>query len=301
MPDDEGLPLPPPPAVHPPTIRPGANDLDTQMVRDEFKNIAQSSADQVRPWADKLQAAAGHGGRLTVPHYDPAANGLLTPPKSVLDAAMGVDTNKTGMADMLTSVGRGMGYMFKHPVSSLWDESKVDQIKAAQQQFLADYGGVLDRMSNRIRDAKSALREMAGLMATSGISRMKLQEIMDAKATCGNAEYAAILRELDDTTDPERRAELEQQKAAMEEWMRQRDARIAAEKPTVDALSNRLSALADEMARQQAVLEDAGTSVRVPGGVDHVDPRSIDFARALRDLIAGSRARLDLALAGRSG
>lgn len=299
MPDDEGLP-PPAPPMAPSGPRPGANDLDTQMVRDEFHNIAQSSANQVGQWADKVRAAAAHGGRPTVPHFDPPRAGLLTPPKSVLDTAMGVDTNKTAMADMLTSIGRGMGYMFKHPVSSLWDESKVDQIKAAQQQFLAEYGGVLDQMSRRISDAKAAMREMAALMASSGVSRQKLQEIMDAKARCGNAEYADLLRELDDCTDPDRRAELERERASMEDWMRQRDARIAAEKPTVDSLSNRLAALDEEFARQRNLLEDAGTSVRVPGGVDHIQPEAIDFARALRDLIAGSHARIDLALSGRT-
>ncbi|MDP9325259.1 MAG: hypothetical protein M3O87_01810 [Candidatus Dormibacteraeota bacterium] len=306
MPDD-GLPLPTLPKKVPRIPKPGANDLDTGMVRDQFNQIASGSNDATSKWADKVADAAAKGGRLKVPSFNGDKAGLLTAPDSELDKAMGVDPRHTGVKDIIKSVGAGMGYMFSHPWTSFADPRAIDKIKAAQKQFLDEYSGTLTRMSEELGDVTRTFREIGDLMDKANFSRGKLEQLMKDKEACGADVYARINRDLDAATDPDQRAELQRQKADMEAWFKECDARIAREKPTVDGLGQRIDAMQNEMARQRQVIEDARWS-RGPGNMtttggriiesSHLSPESVDYARGLRDVLAGSRAGLDKAMNG---
>ncbi len=301
---DEGLPLPPPPVRRAPTVKPGADDLDVKMVRDAYNQIAGDSNEATQAWADKVTSAASRGAPLKAPEFKGQGPGLLSPVESELDKTMGVDINHTGVGDILKSVGSAMGYMFSHPYTSIKDASMIARIKEAQSQFLTDYAGPLTRMNEYIADAKGSFAAISNLLNSTNFARGRLDEIMKEKADCGNSAYAQLMDALDGTTDPDQRAELEKQKQKLDDFMKQRDSRIAREKPTVDGLASRVEAMENEVARQRDAIEDA-RSTRVPGNTTsggriidstHIKPEAVDFARGLRDVLAGSRARFDKAM-----
>lgn len=301
---DDGLPLPPAPVRKPSTPAPGANDLDVQMVREEFNKIANESNAATQKWGDKVGAAAAKGAPLRTPTFTGGGPGLLRPVDSELDGAMGVDPAHTGLADIVTSVAKGMGYMFAHPYTAIKDASMIARIKAAQQEFLADYAGPLTRMGEQMSAVTQSLGAVSDLLRSTNFLRGPLDQIMREKASCGDGAYADIVNALNNATDPDERAALQKQKDRADEFMRQRDARIDREKPTVDALGSRLSAMADEVARQQQAIENArrspGPTNTTSGGriIDstHIRPEAVDYARELRDMLAASRARFDTAM-----
>ncbi|MHB8576720.1 MAG: hypothetical protein ACYDCQ_15460, partial [Dehalococcoidia bacterium] len=103
------------------------------------------------------------------------------------------------------------------------------------------------------------------------------------------------------------RTALQQMKKSLNQWMNQRDIRILAERPTVDALGQRLTALDQAIVSQRQAFDDASLARRpvnttLNGQIvdsSHINPRALDYARNLRDLLASSRARLNAALSGR--
>jgi len=199
-----------------------------------------------------------------------------------------------------------MGYMFSHPYTSIKDASMIARIKEAQSQFLNEYVGPLTRMSEYMADAKASFAAISKLLDGANFARGSLDEIMKEKVDCGNSAYAQLMEAVDGTTDPDQRAELEKQKQKLDDFMKERDSRIAREKPTVDGLASREETMENEIARQRDAIEDA-RSTRVPGNTTsggriidstHIKPEAVDFARGLRDVLAGSRARFDRAMSG---
>jgi len=143
-------------------------------------------------------------------------------------------------------------------------------------------------------------------MSGTNFARGRLDQIMKEKSECGNSAYAALADALESTIDPEQRADLEKQRARLDEFMKQRDQRIAREKPTVDGLAARVEATETEVLNQRQAIEDAW---RTPSPVNttsggriidssHIRPEAVDYARGLRDVLAGSRARFDNAMSG---
>ena len=304
----EGLPPPPRPVFKPPTAPVGANDLDTSLVRDAYNQIATESNSAVAAWADKLQQARQADKPLKVPRFDTTGPGLLKTPDSELDQAMAVDPSKTDTGDMLKSVGSGMAYMFAHPWTAHADAQMINRVKAAQEDFLGNYSGTLTFMSEEMADVTKTLAALSAAMrsALTNLHRGRIDQIMNEKAACGNGAMNDLLDALDSTKDPQQRAELEKLKDELATWMNQRDSRLAKEKPTVDALAQRIEALADELAKEQQVIDDAkmsrGPSNTTSGNriVDstHIRPEAVDYARSLRNLLAGSRSAIDRALSG---
>jgi hypothetical protein len=309
MAEDEGLPIPPPPVRRTPTAKPGENDLDVKMVRDDYNQISADSNQATQAWADKVSNAAARGAPLKAPEFKGEGPGLLTPIESELDKTMGVDINHTEVLDILKSVGAGMGYMFSHPYTSIKDASMIERIKAAQAKFLADYPGPLTRMSEYLADVRQNFGAISDLLKGTNFSRGRLDQIMKEKADCGNSAYADLMNALDDTTDPEQRAALEKQRGRLDEFKKQRDGRIAREKPTVDGLASRVEAMENEVLNEREVIEEARRSrgpVNTESGgriIDstHIRPEALDFARGLRDVLSGSRARFDKAMSKGTG
>jgi hypothetical protein len=302
---DAGLPLPPR-VIHTPTVRPGANDLDPHAVVDRFNQIASDSNAATRQWADRVAQAAGWRNRLTPPQFDRSGPGLLTSPEEEIYGSMGVDINKTGLGDMLKSIGAGMGYIFKHPWTAFRDSQMVAAIEAAQAQFLRDYAGTLTFMSEELGTAAQSLGAISTLFEKADLGRGRLDDLMRRKAECGNDAYRALGDALDQETDPDRRAALEHMKARFDDWMGQRDARVAAEAPAISGLGDRLQAVTDAISQQRDAIAQArlsmGPSNTTSGGriVDstHIRPEAVDYARGLRNVLAGSRARLDAGMSG---
>lgn len=301
---DEGLPLPPAPVKKTPVAKPGANDLDVQMVRDQFNEIAANSNAATQQWADKVSSAAAKGAPLHAPQFKGGGPGLLSSVESELDQTMAVDPNKTGIGDMLKSVGAGMGYMFKHPFTSFKDASMIAKIKEAQAQFIHEYAGQLTRMSEYMADVTRSFGAITDLFNSTNFNRNALNDLMKQKAECGDSAYVHVANALNNSTDPDERAALQKQKQRMDEFMQQRDSRMAREKPTVDGLGNRVVAMEEEIGRQRQVIEEArrsrGPSNTTAGGriIDstHIRSEAVDYARELRDVLAGSRARFDKAM-----
>jgi hypothetical protein len=279
------------------------------MVRDEFNQIAADSNAATQAWADKVNSAAAKGATLKAPEFKAQGPGLLSPVESELDKTMGVDTNQTGILDMLKSVGAGMGYMFSHPYTSIKDASMIARIKEAQSQFLADYAGPLTRMSEQMADVTRSFGAIADLLKSTNFMRGPLDQIMREKAECGDSAFVDLMNALNNSTDPDERAALEKQKRRMDEFMQQRDSRIAREKPTVDGLAARVEAMESEVAKQQQAIDEArssrGPTNATSGGriIDstHIRPEAVDYARGLRDVLAGSRARFDKAMSNATG
>src|SRR3954470_19932473 len=111
------LEVPHVPNEKPPLPQPAADDLDTGMVQDQFHRIAGQAHDAAQPWANKIVDAIAKGAPLRAPSYTGARSSLLTPPKTELDTTMNVDINRTDIGSMLSSMGRGLGYVFEHPVT----------------------------------------------------------------------------------------------------------------------------------------------------------------------------------------
>jgi hypothetical protein len=234
---------------------------------------------------------------------------MLTRPDPEIYKAMGVDINKTGMTDIIKSVGGAMGYIFSHPWTTYKDSNMVDRIAAAQAQFLRDNADTLGSMDDEMSAVTQSLAAMADLFKKTDLQRGKLDELMNQKATCGNAVYNDLSNQIDQTSDPDRRAALERMRSQLDDWMRERDSRITNEQATVTGLGDRLDVLASEIARQRQAVEDARRSMgpvntTTSGGAildsSHIRPEAINYARGLRDLLAGSRARLDRAMSSGS-
>lgn len=308
---DEGLPLPTPPRHTPAVPKPGANDLDVKMIHDEFNRIAADSNQATQAWADKVGGAVAKGAPLKAPQFKGDGPGLLSSVESELDKTMGADPSHTGVADMLKSVASGMGYMFSHPYTSFKDAAMIARIKAAQAQFLTDYAGPLTRMSEQMADVTESFGVISDLLKNTNFMRGPIDQIMKEKAQCGDSAFVDLMNALNNSTDPDERAGLEKQKRRMDEFMQQRDSRIAREKPTVDGLAARVEAMEGEVAKQQQAIEDARrsrgpTNTTTPGGgkiIDstHIRPEAVDYARGLRDVLAGSRARFDKAMSNATG
>jgi hypothetical protein len=305
MADEEGLPLPAPKAA--PKAKPGADDLDVKMIRDEFNQIGATSSQAIQAHADKVTTAAQAGAPMKLPDFKGDGPGLLTNPESELYQAMKVDPKHTGVGDMLKSVGAGMGYMYSHPWTAYKDKKVIAQINVKQSEFIAQYTPQLTQMSEELATLTRSMTGLGQLLHDSagGFNRVKLDQIMKEKATCGDAELTELGAEVYDAKGDDK-VRLRKAYDDFQTWINQRDARIARERPVVEGLAGRVVALGDQCAAQFQVLDNAGRAhgpANTTGGgkiIDstHIRPESIDYARAQRDILAGSRARIDGALSG---
>lgn len=96
----------------------------------------------------------------------------------------------------------------------------------------------------------------------------------------------------------------------LDQWLNDRDARIAREEPEVDTLRERLARVNRALDQQTPTLVDAGnsrgpsnmTGSRTPGGpaevyeTTHNRPQAVEHVISLHDLLLGSRAALTNAL-----
>ena len=303
MTHDDGLPPPPTPAPRP-HVTPH-DDLSLDTVKDSLGWTAGNAKDATAPWAKAMATASQQGGPLGAPpSFKPDGLNPLSPVESMFEQAVGGDPSLKGM---LKGVGSGILTGIGHPISALTDQYQVSKMRDLQAQFLKKNDFWLRRLSEGLGEAKANMRALANLMDATSFDRGKLDQIMKRKKACGDGVRNQIDDALANAKTPEERAKLKAMKDDMDKWSAERDQRMKAEQPAIDAMNKKTDQFNAQLASQRGPMRAAAdsdgphneTGVDANGhpviyATDHIMPGAVQYSAGIRNTLLRARAGMGM-------
>jgi hypothetical protein len=305
MPDNDGLPLPPPPQPPPPSIA-RAQDIAPGSVNNSISSALQSANGSLGPFTAAVNASAAQSGGPQFPQFTPdPGGGILRPTQSLFEQSVGSDESLLGA---FKAVGGSIASAAR-PVAGITDEVQVAEIQAMQQQFLANHGKTLENLAGDQNSAQAAMRNLSKFMkdpSNFGVGTSPLRGLMAQKSQVGDDVAAQIADALDQTTDPDQRAQLQAMQNDMQNWMQDRDSRVASEQNEVNALTDRFNNLQSVTQQQIGSMDGAGRIVGPRNeytngqltGSTYADLGALNFMQSMQNFLVGSRGQVSRALGG---
>jgi hypothetical protein len=175
-----------------------------------------------------------------------------------------------------------------------------------QKQFLVDHAYDLTSLSERLSEARLAMRGLSNLMAAFDPKTSQFDDLLKKKKEEGRDLYQELLNALDNSDAPDEQQKLQAQKDQMDAWFKDCDDRVAQDQRQVDDLKGRLDKVyrvahdqADAMS--DAVLSDAPSNLTSNGVIvetTHTRPDAVAYVGNLRNSLIQSRIQMNGAMAG---
>jgi hypothetical protein len=284
-----------------------APDLPDGMVNNGIANMLRKAGG-----GDDLNIYNGVPQTPVRPTFQPFQSGGPDPlqhVQSVMEQAVGSDPSLLGT---IKAVAGAFSTAFGRPVATItdmlpsWLGGRLKQIEQMQKQFLADHNYDLTSLSDRLSEARQAMRGLSNLMSAFDPKTSQFDDIMKKKREEGRDLYQELLDALDNCDDPDEQQKLEAQKEQMDKWFKDCDDRVAKDQRQVDDLKSRTDkvfrvAHDQANAMSDAILADSPGNLTSDGVVvetTHTRPDAVQYVANLRTSLIQSRLQMNAAMAG---
>jgi hypothetical protein len=269
--------------------------------------VPKPDVPDVKSWLD---AVAGNHPDLRKWEGGLAGGGQKSPPTAPASTApAGFERQKTNIDQATDMFGEGnmvgavLTVLAPTPSTAV-SNYYAETINNWQREFVTNYGEVLRGMSENMQRITWEIDGMRPMFRNPPRAHSNLDAILEEKQKLGDDLLKEIGNRLRETNDPDERARLEDLYKQTQQWMRERDARVEAEKPRVRDLQQRMEKLG-EVAKSldkefdQASRESMKMVRYANNALHHAKPESAQFAYQLKQFLLGARGRLDAALRGK--
>ncbi|HMK11677.1 MAG TPA: hypothetical protein VK461_08860 [Acidimicrobiales bacterium] len=275
---DEGLAPPSPPPRRPPSI-PRDPGVSKGIVKDSLK------------WTKEATASAGgtrRGGSSDAPSFVQAGADPLKPISPEFEKVFTGSPLAAAWA-MLNSI--------QNPVTWATDTYQTYKNDAAQKAFIDQYGPTLDRMASDLKSVTLRLNDLAQQLrdAVPKLDTSKAEGIYGQKHHVGERALADIDSAYEGAS-PEDRNRLDNMKAELTAWMKDRDARLAAEQTDMRDLAASIGSAQREARLQSERIDKLTDQVMSASMGKQLSPQEWAFAAALRTYLQTSGWGMDRAI-----
>jgi hypothetical protein len=293
---DDGIGAPP---VLQPHRAPGLTPGSVQAIKVGTLNATlRETAHWDRALATRAQSQAPPSFSPMPPGSDP----FFKTPRSLLDQQVQLpnDGSTPGALDIVRDVAKLVWTMGTRPFASGMDESKVNEIKALQAQFMLDHGDQLRELYRNLADAKKEMAQIAESLE-AGLTRLdsrKINALMTQKEYCGADVNDELTDALSRATDPDERARLQGLRNDLDAWKRDGNSRLEPERLEVQDLDRFKNRFTSQLRKQEKAMMNAANSPS-QGTDAQTRPEAVRHVTSLHDFLLASKVEMDRTLAAR--
>lgn len=292
MSDEEGIPRPPRPTPPAPSI-PKDPGVQRGIVKDSLSQTdghAFDASDPIAKWRDRLSGLATTGRPMSGPHAPGGPN--------VFDSIT-THGEKLFGGSSLEAAKAALSFLTQ-PVRTITHDYQAAKMDRLREEFLAKNGPTMTELNQAMGTFENRSLRMTYLndeAAKIAGNSVLAKQLLEKKAALGD-ELASQIDAAMENASPEDREKLRGLKNDLDSWMKDRDARVEAEKPEIDELLRRTEALQKAFYNQHDALAQASETAHYVRDGAHTHPQSLAFAAALRNLLVASRVSISEALSG---
>jgi hypothetical protein len=285
MPEDEGLPLPPPPRR--PIRPPRAEGVPKGFIKEDLGRTLEEIRSKGEKWRSletvKLESSYKGGSTL---------ERLRSKSEQLSEAFQKGDWLET--IDLV-------GSRFLDPISWSSDKTQAAKYNALLDTFMKAHAPTLRAMSQNMREISRSLDGIAELAdnAKVRLHAKEAREVLDKKRSMGDGMLERLDERIKNSKDPAEREKLAASRADLAGWIKERDERIKQEQAEIEELDIRTSVLAKELGLNGSRMAKAAASAEQLTGVlkngvtdhtAHATPEAALFAASLRNVLIRGRA-----------